>query len=172
MIGFDSEAQKIKHYRVDKMLDIELSEEKRDGKDSFKKLDMADYAKKSFGMFGGKDEKVRILVHNDLAGVMIDRFGRDIMMIPADDEHITINVDVRVSRQFLAWVFSLGPQVKILGPAEVVTAMQEETRRMVEQYGISKTNVNIGKTRTKSLLKNYHFSGLSVAFVRKSTYIL
>ena len=140
MIGFDSEAQKIKHYRVDKMLDIELSEEKRDGKDSFKKLDMADYAKKSFGMFGGKDEKVRLLVHNDLAGVMIDRFGRDIMMIPADDEHITINVDVRVSRQFLAWVFSLGPQVKILGPAEVVTAMQEETRRMVEQYGISKTN--------------------------------
>lgn len=83
MIGFDSEAQKIKHYRVDKMLDIELSEEKRDGKDSFKKLDMADYAKKSFGMFGGKDEKVRLLVHNDLAGVMIDRFGRDIMMIPA-----------------------------------------------------------------------------------------
>ena len=125
---------------VYKMLDIELSEEKRDGKDSFKKLDMADYAKKSFGMFGGKDEKVRLLVHNDLAGVMIDRFGRDIMMIPADDEHITINVDVRVSRQFLAWVFSLGPQVKILGPAEVVTAMQEETRRMVEQYGISKTN--------------------------------
>lgn len=136
MIGFDSEAQKIKHYRVDKMLKISLSEEAREGKESFTKLDMADYAKKSFGMYGGKEEKVKLLVHNSLVGVMIDRFGRDIMLIPADEEHVTVNVDVRISRQFLAWVFSLGPQVQILGPEEVVKAMKAEGVRLIEQYGM------------------------------------
>ena len=135
MIGFDSEAQKIKHYRVDKMLKINLSEEPRDGKEAFSKLNMADYTKKSFGMYGGKEEKVKLLIHNDLVGVIIDRFGRDIMLFPADADHVTANVDVRVSRQFLAWVFSLGPNVKILGPEDVVETMKREASRLMEQYG-------------------------------------
>lgn len=135
MIGFDSEAQKIKHYRVDKMLKINLSEEPRDGKGAFSKLNMADYTKKSFGMYGGKEEKVKLLIHNDLVGVIIDRFGRDIMLFPADADHVTANVDVRVSRQFLAWVFSLGPNVKILGPEDVVETMKREASRLMEQYG-------------------------------------
>ena len=135
LIGYDSREQKIKHYRVDKMLDIRMSEETREGREHFKKLDMADYAKKSFGMFGGKEEKVKLLVHNSLAGVMIDRFGRDVMLIPADKDHFTLNVDVYVSRQFLGWVFSLGEMVKILGPEEVVREMREETSRLLRQYG-------------------------------------
>ncbi len=139
MIAFDSEARKIKHYRVDKMLNIKLLEEVREGKESFSKLDMAEYAKKSFGMYGGKEEKVKLLVHNDLVGVIVDRFGRDVMLIPADAEHITVNVDVRVSRQFLAWIFSLGPQVQILGPEEVVEDMRAEARRLFSQYEKSDT---------------------------------
>ena len=134
LVGYDSAAQKIKHYRVDKMLHIKLSNESREGKEHFKKLDMADYAKKSFGMFGGKEQKVNMLVKNNLAGVIIDRFGKEVMMIPANDEHFTVNVDVHVSRQFLGWVFSLGKDIKIIGPDEVVEEMKMEGKRLVEQY--------------------------------------
>ena len=134
LVGYDSAAEKIKHYRVDKMLHIKLSNESREGKEHFKKLDMADYAKKSFGMFGGKEQRVKMLVKNNLAGVIIDRFGKEVMMIPADEEHFTVNVDVHVSRQFLAWVFSLGEDIRIVGPDEVVEEMKKEGRRLVEQY--------------------------------------
>lgn len=134
LVGYDSEADTLKHYRVDKMLHIEMSEEKREGQEHFKKLDMADYAKKSFGMFGGKEQKVKLLVQNELAGVMIDRFGKDIMMIPKDEKHFTVNVDVRVSNQFLGWVFSLGNGVKIISPDEVVEQMKQEVDRLREQY--------------------------------------
>ena len=134
LVGYDAEAEKIKHYRVDKMLHIKLSDENREGKEYFKKLDMADYAKKSFGMYGGKEQKVKLWVKNDLAGVIIDRFGKDIMMIPADEEHFTVNVDVRVSRQFLGWVFSLGENIKIAGPEEVVEQMRDEIVRLKGQY--------------------------------------
>lgn len=134
LVGYDSEADTLKHYRVDKMLHIEMSEEKREGQEHFKKLDMADYAKKSFGMFGGKEQKVKLLVQNELAGVIIDRFGKDIMMIPKDEKHFTVNVDVRVSNQFLGWVFSLGNGVKIISPDEVVEQMKQEVDRLREQY--------------------------------------
>lgn len=135
LIGYDSQAGKIKHYRVDKMLHIQMSDEKREGKEHFKKLDLADYARKSFGMFGGKEKKVKLLVDNSLAGVIIDRFGKDLMLIPADDNHFTVHVDVHVSKQFFGWVISLGESVKIAGPQEVVEQMQEEIKRLVQQYG-------------------------------------
>lgn len=134
LVGFDQGAGKIKHYRVDKMLHIRIMEEAREGKEHFQRLDMADYTRKSFGMFGGKEQNVRLLVDNELAGVMIDRFGKDIMMIPSGENHFTVNVDVRVSRQFLGWVFSLGEQVEILSPEEVRTAMKEELQKHMRQY--------------------------------------
>ena len=134
MVGYDSEAQTIKHYRVDKMLKIQLTDEMREGKEHFKKLDMAEYSKKSFGMFGGSEQKVKLLVENHLAGVMIDRFGKDIMMIPADKNHFTVNVDVHVSGHFLGWIISLGEGVTLLGPDEVVEAMKREIERLQKQY--------------------------------------
>ena len=135
LIGYDSDAETIKHYRVDKMIHIEMSDEKREGKESFKKLDLADYAKKSFGMFGGKEQQVKLLVDNRLAGVIIDRFGKDVMLIPADEEHFTVNVTVHISNQFLSWVISLGEGVKIVSPDEVVERMKKEIERVVRQYG-------------------------------------
>ena len=136
LVGFDSEAGLIKHFRVDKMLRIALSNETREGRGHFKKLDMADYARKSFGMIGGEEETVKLQVSNGLAGVIIDRFGKDVMMIPVDEDHFNVSVDVRVSRQFLGWVFSLGESVRILGPEAVVDQMKAETQRLIGQYDI------------------------------------
>lgn len=136
LVGYDSDAGMIKHYRVDKMLHISLSEDKREGKDSFKKLDMAVYAKKSFGMFGGAEEKVKLLMHNNLAGVIVDRFGKDIMMFPADEEHFIAHVDVQVSDQFISWVFALGAGAKIIGPEAVLERVKVYIKRLHDQYGV------------------------------------
>lgn len=138
LIGYDSETEQIKHYRVDKMLHIQMSEEKREGKEHFKKLDLAEYAKKSFGMFRGEEYQVKLRVENHLAGVIIDRFGKDVMMIPVDEEHFTVNVNVHVSKQFLAWVISIGEGIEILSPEEVVQNMRREIERLNRQYHIEK----------------------------------
>ena len=134
MVGYDSGAHIIKHYRVDKMLRIQMLNEAREGEEYFKKLDMADYAKKSFGMFGGKEQTVKLLVRNNMAGVIIDRFGKDIMIMPVDEEYFTVNVDVHVSGPFFGWIISLGEDVKIVGPDEVVEQIKKEIKRLTKQY--------------------------------------
>ena len=135
LVGYDSDAGRIKHYRVDKMLHIRISEEEREGREHFQKLDMADYTKKSFGMFGGEEQTVKLLVDNNLVGVILDRFGKDVMLIPADEGHFTVNVDVHVSGLFLGWIFSLGEQMKILSPEGVAEQMKLEAERLMRQYG-------------------------------------
>ena len=135
LVAYDAEEDIIKHFRVDKMLHIELSTQKREGIMSFQRFDMGAYAKKMFGMFAGEEENVKILCKNDLAGVVIDRFGKDVTMFKADAEHFYVNVKVAVSRQFLAWVIALGEGAKIVGPESVVEQMRMEAQRLVEQYG-------------------------------------
>ena len=134
LVGYDSDAEKIKHYRVDKMLHLQMTEEEREGKEHFARMNMADYAKKSFSMFGGKEQEVKLLVENRLASVIIDRFGKNVMLIPVDEEHFSVNVDVYVSNQFLGWIFSLGESVKIVEPDEVVERMKQEIERLRVQY--------------------------------------
>lgn len=134
LIAYDSAEEKIKHFRVDKMLHIKSNGKEREEKQAFKSFDMAAYARKMFGMYGGKEERVRMECDNAFAGVMIDRIGKDVSMIRLDDKRFMINVDVAVSRQFLAWVIGLGEGVTLTGPDSVVEMMQAEIDRLVNQY--------------------------------------
>lgn len=136
LIGYDHKAGIIKHYRVDKMLNISETEEKREGKQLFRQFDMAIYAKKMFGMFDGKEQSVRIECVNSFAGVMIDRFGKSVTMIKTDEEYFVVNVTVAVSRQFLSWIISLGDGVVITAPEDVVELMKDEIRALNIRYDI------------------------------------
>ena len=134
LIAYDGEKGIIKHFRVDKMLHIELNGEKREGEQVFQSFDMAAYARKMFGMYGGKEERVRLECENSFAGVIIDRFGKDVTLNRLDDTHFFVNVEAAVSRQFLSWVIGLGEGVKIAGPESVVARMKDEIRRLMRQY--------------------------------------
>ena len=125
MVAFDDLDRKIKHYRVDKMMHLSIEEEKRDGKEEFKNFDMGEYSKATFGMYNGKKTKVKIEFANYMCGVFIDRFGKDITFHHVDDDHSELMADVNVSPQFFGWIFSLGKDVKVTGPQEVVEQMQK-----------------------------------------------
>lgn len=137
LIAYDGIRGIIKHFRVDKMLNIESSGEQREGKQMFKSFNMAAYARKTFGMYGGVEEWVRIKCDNSLAGVMIDRFGKDISMTRLNEKQFVATVDVAVSRQFMAWVIGLGDGAEIIGPESVVDEMRKEIKRLAGQYGKS-----------------------------------
>lgn len=134
MIAYDSEAEKIKHYRVDKMLNISVLSEKREGAEKFKDFDMALYSKKTFGMYGGRDEFVTIRCKNSLAGIIVDRFGQETIMTPEDDEHFTFTVKVSVSPLFLTWVMNFGTDIKILSPQCVIDELKDLALKTIEQY--------------------------------------
>ncbi len=134
MLAWDSEAQKMKHYRVDKMSDVTITEIKREGTEIFDKTDMSAYTKSVFGMFGGEEQKVKIRFSNHLVGAVLDRFGRDTMVIKDGDSHFTVSVSVVVSGQFLAWVFGFGNEAEIISPENVRAEMKSYTASVLEKY--------------------------------------
>ena len=136
MVAFDGESGKIKHYRVDKMREIKQLDIPRDGKEKFKQFDMALYAKKMFGMFTGDEQNVKIQFNNSLIGVVIDRFGKDVIIVPKDENSFTINVKVSVSNMFFGWIIGLGSGAKILGPENVIEKLKNEIARLNNQYEV------------------------------------
>lgn len=135
MLAYDAGTKTIRHYRVDKMAQISMTESFRDGKEEFKKVDMSAYSKKVFGMFAGEAETVRLRFSNHLAGAVIDRFGRDVMLIREDDEHFSVSVEAVVSPQFYAWVFGFGAEAEILSPSKVREGMADMAHAVLENYG-------------------------------------
>ena len=116
------------------MVDLAITDQARLGKREFKAFDMAKYGKQLFGMYGGDEVRVSIRGENGMVGVFIDRFGKDLIIMPDGDGYFTTSFEVAVSNQFLGWIFSLGSGVQITSPESVVHLMQEETKRLMSQY--------------------------------------
>ena len=134
LIGYDSDAGIIKHYRVDKMLSIKVENKVREGRCKFKEPDMVTYDKKMFNMFNGEERNVEILCENSLAGVMIDRFGKDVRITKVDNGHFRVVVKVAASMHFVHWIMALGDGVKIVAPDSLVEQIREEINRLANEY--------------------------------------
>lgn len=119
LVGFDEKAQQIKHFRVDKMFKITIREAMRAGQEVFSQMDMAAYGQEAFSMFQGEKQTVTLKLKNELAGIVIDRFGQEVWMHPVDEEHFTVTVEVMVSNPFFGWLTGLGGKAEILEPVWV-----------------------------------------------------
>ena len=136
LIAYDEKNEQIRHYRVDKMEKIELTDNKRSGTDEFEKINLAEYSQSTFGMFAGEKVMVTLSVDNSLVGVIADRFGKNIF-ITADEEnenHFLARVNVNISEQFYGWLFALGDKVKIVSPDETVNDFNEHLRKVSNLY--------------------------------------
>ena len=134
LVAYDAIAGIIKHYRVDKMQHTEILKTDRKGEESFKNFDLAAFAKKTFGMYGGVDAEVTLECRNELAGVVIDRFGHDVWLIPQGEEHFKAKALVSVSPQFFGWITGIGSGMKITGPEHVKQQYKEYLLNVLENY--------------------------------------
>ena len=125
LIGYDHDKKEMRHYRVDKMREVDVLDVKRKGKTEFNRQDKAKYNEVYFRMYDGDIETVTLKCKDSMANVIIDQFGRNVTLRPVEDGYFTVNVDVAVSSQFLSWVIALEGDVTIQGPDSVKKAMKE-----------------------------------------------
>jgi predicted DNA-binding transcriptional regulator YafY len=85
-------------------------------------------------MYAGEATTVKLQFHRELTNVVIDRFGRDTMLIPDGEDHFVFTIDVAVSPMFLSWVIGFGKKAKILYPQSVIDRCREMCLEAMEQY--------------------------------------
>ena len=134
LVAFDSESQEIRHYRVDRMVNLEQLEDHREGESHFKNFDMGTYSRKTFGMYHGRDAHVTLRCDNSLADAVIDRFGQDLFLRPVDDKCFDVTVKVSISPVFLTWLMNFGGKIRITDPQWVIDEQVKLAQACIEQY--------------------------------------
>lgn len=133
LIGYDEDEGLIKNFRVDKMEDVRIAKEARSHAALSLKVDPGSYTRKVFGMYGGKEELVTLECKNYLAGVIIDRFGKNVLFESKGDTFL-VRLRITVSPNFFAWVAGFGKDAKILFPSDIRDAFVNHVTELLENY--------------------------------------
>ena len=135
LIAYDPESDILKHFRVDKMVDIEVEEERADSSKAVDKFDIAAYTKQVFGMYGGDTVKVKLRFDDSLIGVVVDRFSDKVFISPNSDGTFNVTTDVMLSPQFFGWLFSFGDKARIVTPKSAKDRFTAYLKEVAEVYG-------------------------------------
>ena len=134
LLGYNHDAEEMRHFRVDRMTDLGSADGPRTGKDIFKSTDMSTYTSKVFYMFTGEETKVKLRFDGELVDTVIDRFGTGIILVPDESGGFTVTLDVVVSRQFFAWITAFGTKAEILLPDSVRQMYKEHLKTIISVY--------------------------------------
>ena len=129
-----SERHGITSYRVDRMTDIHLTETARIPCPELTGKALHEHAKRLFQMFSGDAVDVKMRFHKSLLNVVIDRFGKDTMLIPDGEEWFNFTVKVAISPMFLSWIIGFGAKAKILHPQSVADQCKQLCLEAMSQY--------------------------------------
>ena len=124
----------ITSYRVDRMAEIALTDFSRTPCPELTGKALVEHANRLFQMYAGESTTVKLRFHRSLINAVIDKFGRDALLIPDSEEHFVITVDVAVSPMFLSWVIGFGSKAKILHPQSVADACRSMCLEALGQY--------------------------------------
>lgn len=132
LVAYDEQANGRRHYRVDKISDIRIEAETRTHNEEFTE-NAAVLSKKTFGMYDGREERVRLSFEEPLLGVVLDRFGTDVILLDKGENRYEAAVDVQVSQQFFGWLCGVSG-VKLCGPEQVVESYKEHLKKQAMLY--------------------------------------
>ena len=133
LVAFDHTHREMRHYRVDKMAEIVVTSVEREGKEQYPDFQVAEYGQKHFGMYSGQEMKVTLRGRRDKAGLVWDRFGQDIILVPDGEEHFTVTLPVVISPQFFGWLLGLDGSLTLVAPKEAVGAYRRRLAATLEE---------------------------------------
>ena len=133
LVAYAGAHRQMRHYRVDKMENIVVTCLPREGADEHSTFDIAAYGQKHFGMYSGEEMTVTLRAKSSMAGVVFDRFGQDVILVPDGSDFFTVSISLVLSPQFFGWLFALEPEVELVAPAQAVEAYQARLHLALEQ---------------------------------------
>jgi predicted DNA-binding transcriptional regulator YafY len=126
---YSSRHDSTSNYRVDRMDAVEIIQEDCSPKAMALRDEVASYTEQAFKMFGGRVEDVVLEFDRTLIGVVYDRFGESVKMIPSGEKKCIATVKVRISPVFWGWLFQFAGEMRIISPVN----LQEEYRQRGEK---------------------------------------
>lgn len=130
LTSYSSRHDSTSNYRVDRMDAVEIIDEPCGEKAVALRDQVAAYTEQAFKMFGGQLEDVVLEFDRVLIGVVYDKFGESVKMIPSGENRCIATVKVRISPVFWGWLFQFAGQMDIISPAKLKEEYRERAAKL------------------------------------------
>ncbi len=99
------------------------------------RFDTADYARKTFNMFGGEKCRIDLECKLELYDKIIDRFGKG-MFIRFDKPNgvFRFTADAMISEGLIGWLMQFGGDVKVLSPETLKDDLLSKAKEILDIY--------------------------------------
>lgn len=134
LMAYDESARKMKHFRVDKMRHVSMTDLRREGRKDFESIDMSSYVEETFSMYGGRLETITLDLPEELIGIAYDRFGTDVSQRPGKHGRVLVRTKCYVSALFYGWLSGLGGDVLLAGPDNVLDEYRNYLKSIIAKY--------------------------------------
>lgn len=131
LIGKFLETDEIRHYRLDRMRDMEITNQTFQKDQNFQ---LQPYVDNLFHMFTGENIRIKIRFENDLINAIFDRFGMDVDVKPDGEDHFILSTDAKFSKGLISWILQWGHRAEVISPEQLVVRMKEEVEKMTALY--------------------------------------
>lgn len=131
LIGHFQETNEIRHYRLDRIREIEITDTSFDKDCTFV---LQQYVDNTFHMYSGDEVKMKIRFDNSLINAIFDHFGLDIDIMPEGSDHFILTTKAKLSDGLISWILKWGGKAQVLSPEVLVQQVKDEVKKMVENY--------------------------------------
>ncbi len=128
----------VSNYRVDRITDIEIVDEKAKPFEKLKwangqKLDLSEYMKKHVYMYSSEDSIVKFKIVRPMISDIIDMFGKDVQFYDEADDTVCVKAKVNEAAM-IQFAKNYAPDVEVLEPVELRGKVKMELLEGVKAY--------------------------------------
>ncbi len=136
LVGIDLDLMENRHYRIDKIVELKTLDKKNHAAIQLAaRFDPSRYSKSLFEMFDGDERTCQIEFDKELIGVMLERFGDDMIILKSKKENYYQTVQhIKLSQKFYAWILSYAGRIIITGPENVKSDFRDYIQNILDQY--------------------------------------
>ncbi|MBQ3514612.1 MAG: WYL domain-containing protein [Lachnospiraceae bacterium] len=138
LIGNYDKYDNIAHYRIDRMTDVRMLEEKVKPMNKIPEvkrgLNLPKHMAEHVYMFSGESIVVKLKTTEDMMTELADWFGTGITILKKNDGEIIISV-VCNENAMRYWALQYGPFVEVISPPGLRARIAEDVKAMAGKYG-------------------------------------
>jgi predicted DNA-binding transcriptional regulator YafY len=134
LVTYSEKYEGFANYRVDRMLNIDILEERGDIVPSSRAFNISEYCQRKISMFGGEDTRVQLVLDKSLMNPLIDRFGKDVRVEKEGDEAARAYIAIASSGPFFGWLTQFGDLIRIDKPESLKQEFLKFLKKIQKQY--------------------------------------
>jgi predicted DNA-binding transcriptional regulator YafY len=135
LVGYYDRYKDVSNFRVDRMKSVQVSPDVAIIPPGYENFDLNSYTNKIFSMFGGELERVKLRFNKSMINLVIDKFGKDVMIYDKTENYFYISLDLAISNTFFSWMVLFGNEGEIIEPVEVREAYCNYLKGIFNNHG-------------------------------------